>query len=562
MTDGGTRFGGLKSQAENGGGQLLFDASVVADMVNACNGVLGQLLALRTFADQVSTLAAFAGPPELFESGTHLARAYSSAGADLAAYFETHITTLDDLVATYKAAGKAFAGAEDESVRAFESIQRPLGGSFTTPHPALGGGGEVPAFEPKEPAATSPSGANAISAENPESKSWEDLYQLRESIDAPAVAYIGSVWGFIATELSGAVPELSTKIVGSNDKWAGGSGDTARSAASSYADNLVAFVASIKTIGEGLGRISGWLQACKNSMPTEQRNPAYSTSSGQQGLAVPAEAVPDRTNEFRENYRRTYVAGIADYNTATPKLHPPTNPVNPATVPQSPTGADTSPVTDGGSPAQQTPTAPTTEVDPQDPQQPEDQAPEPSPATDTPAPSTEDPAQQLTQLAQGALQMAGQVAQQVAQTVQQAIQSVQEQIQQLDDRSDEEDQLEEPQLAQDDPANGTPESAVPTGSGGGPSATPQTTLSDTPTSNLYPRANIAEEVSTARTAGTPSSNSPYAAPGMMPMGAAGAAGAGQSQEKEYKRASFLEDRSHLAEALGELPTAVKPVADT
>ncbi|WP_067646775.1 WXG100 family type VII secretion target [Nocardia harenae] len=80
-------------------------------------------------------------------------------------------------------------------------------------------------------------------------------------------------------------------------------------------------------------------------------------------------------------------------------------------------------------------------------------------------------------------------------------------------------------------------------------------------SRLFPRATaLAAELGTARAGIAASSGMPM---GGMPMGGpmGGAGGAQGGQEKDHKRAEYLDSTEHLEEAFGEAPVVVRPVVD-
>ncbi|MFI6173361.1 hypothetical protein ACIBCN_41750 [Nocardia sp. NPDC051052] len=112
---------------------------------------------------------------------------------------------------------------------------------------------------------------------------------------------------------------------------------------------------------------------------------------------------------------------------------------------------------------------------------------------------------------------------------------------------------------------------MPASSGGGGSS-PGGALGPNPMKNpddkLFPRAGkggtgasvttdtVVSRAGIADTAAMPMGGMPM---GGMPMGGMGGAQAGQ--QKERKRASYLDGKEHLEEAVGEDPLSVRPIID-
>ncbi|MGW4351649.1 hypothetical protein ACWELJ_06105 [Nocardia sp. NPDC004582] len=572
MTGDKTQIANLKSPAQSG--TLKFDDSAVADMVNACNGLLGKFIGLQSFTDRLTGLKAFAGPPEKFFSGTRLADEYSSKGGDLADAIKEHIAILDDLVFTYKAAGKSYAGAETESVQNFENIQRPVGASFSSapPDPAKV---KAPGFTSKDPANVQATGVHAISAETPTSKQWIDLYDLRMSIDSASVAYVGELWKWIAGQINDALPDFTNKIQSTNSKWDGYGADTARSSTSSYADSVGKFSVALKAVGDQIVYISGWLEEAKKNMPPSANNPAgqiISWPTGmnlQAGVQMSTTMFTDDTPKYQENYRKTYVAGIADYNGAMLSIPSPNTPVTPPTVqqPGSPSSTDQN---GGGNPSSPgSPTVPSQpNIDNKQPETPNKDQPTKTPTTDDTlktiaqelATTAQTVAQQLTSAVSTGVQGLESIAQQVATTVQQQLSTTQTPKQP-------DDQKETP-----NPLTNLSSLLTPTGSTSGPGGPVGTSTApkspESPKSQLSQRTTVAnaqqEESVTATTragvAATATSSS-GASSGMPGMGSMGHGGGATGQAKEHKRPTFLTSAEHFDEVVGEVPDAVTPVAE-
>ncbi|WP_330252267.1 hypothetical protein OG874_40305 [Nocardia sp. NBC_00565] len=92
------------------------------------------------------------------------------------------------------------------------------------------------------------------------------------------------------------------------------------------------------------------------------------------------------------------------------------------------------------------------------------------------------------------------------------------------------------------------------GSGAGAGLSPNSL-----SSKLFPRAGLgdAAAAATAARAGLATAGQPGTPGGMGPAGH----GAGQGQNKEHKRAGYLDSVEHIEEALGDAPVVVKPVVE-
>ncbi|MFF2552658.1 hypothetical protein ACFVUS_16750 [Nocardia sp. NPDC058058] len=568
MATDNTQWSNLRSS-----GGVKFDDSAVTDIVNACNALLGKFIGLQQFTDQLSGLKPFAGPSDKFFSGTRLAEEFSLKGTAVADAIKEHIVILDDIIYTYKAAGKAYAGAETDSVKRFEGIQRPDAASFASAPPDQKNA-KVPPFTQKEPSNVQATGEHVINAETPASKKWEELYMLRESIDSPSVAHVGEMWIWMAGELSNAIPDFTNRIISTNDKWDGWAAARAKSATVAYSDSIGKFATGLKSIGNQLVTVSGWLAETKKNMPPQPNNPAGQMVYGGVHLNLTYSyqefsIQTDNTAMYQENFRKTYVAGIADLNGVMLSVLSPNTPVgSPVTdQPQSPSGA---PKTSAG-----VPTSPTGNPGVQTPENPQDNpvkdnpdktTPDKTTTTDTTVQTIATTVQKLAETASSvatsgisALQTVGQ---QIATAIQSQVKTTDTTTTPTDTQKLLNQQLTNLQSLMN--PSGSPTGGSPSSPGGGSPGTVKTQEPNKLVSKQFPRATIATEESVVTragvAAGSTASTGTAASSGTGGMGSPGASGAAQGQGKEYKRAAYLTGADNLDEVL-EIPDAVRPVAE-
>ncbi|MEU1980933.1 hypothetical protein [Nocardia sp. NPDC019395] len=440
------------------------------------------------------------------------------------------------------------------------------------------------------------------SPENPYSQLWADLHKLglRTGAAVDPVGHTAKMWEWMAGELDGATGELTSRLVDRpRGAWKGAGADDAKKAVRSYGTKADDLHKQMKAFSETLADTAGWLAKTKKHMPPTEKPPkpaAYgydidSLPVEAQPMAPPAvnaKEVNDAQNErdletYRQNMENLYIDGIHNSSTRIPALEdlPTTGSKNkggsdnPGGGADTPTGGGTGPSAPGaGAPNYSTtgltgggiapsaspgsnlqagydrPAAPSVGAGPTVPS-----ATDPTSPTDPTAPTAPgaDGLGQAAGMAQQGLDGAQSAAQQAAQAAQQAAQQAAGIAPGLGG-------LPKPgdlPRANTSGLGGAPRTGGGIGAGQS-SAAAQAPLKGPDTSRLFPRASIA---------------GPAAAPSLGRMGAPmagmpgspGPAGAGAGnqggQEKDHKRATYLNSKEHLEEALGEPQTTSKAVVE-
>ncbi|MGI5221403.1 hypothetical protein [Nocardia sp. CA-290969] len=169
--------------------------------------------------------------------------------------------------------------------------------------------------------------------------------------------------------------------------------------------------------------------------------------------------------------------------------------------------------------------------------------------------------QQMLQAAQQGLQQLGQMGQQLSTAAQQALQ--QAGITGLPGMPALQDAVKNYQSALQKAGK------LPAGLGGGgaPGGSSPAGAKTAPVPNvekaskLFPRATVATGVLTGQATGVVAASQPGAPMGGMPMGGGGAGGAQGGQQKDHKRADYLDSTEWIEEGIGEAPIVAKPVVD-
>lgn len=415
-----------------------------------------------------------------------------------------------------------------------------------------------------------------------------------------AAARAAADWRWLSGELRGTFNILTTQMAGTQSSWtstdSNGAAERARQAIQGYGEGVDTLLASMNAVGSALEYVSEWLHT--TGVELLQVNDGLPTT-GNPG-ETPAQFDARRKEQAHTGYVRVmdkdYGPGVEHTAQVIATLPPAIAPTTgqPPQVPGPPGGGPGSGGTGGpgGGPgagrppgpssqelaAMQERLTPSAEEIAQLQQNQQGQGDGAGPGQLTPEERQAAAAQQSGQQgAQGALQAAQQLGQQLAQFGQQAGQQLGQLGQQLG------------QLGQLGQLAGMPgalgaipgmpslqdlqEQARKGGAGGGKgggaggggagagAGAPERPLQNVDkASKLFPRANLAAELGTAARAGIAAASSPMSGMPMggMPMGGAGAQG---GQEKDHKRADYLDSTEHLEEAFGEAPVVVRPIVE-
>ncbi|MRH88640.1 hypothetical protein GFY24_14505 [Nocardia sp. SYP-A9097] len=357
--------------------------------------------------------------------------------------------------------------------------------------------------------------------------------------------------------------------------WASPAAKKAKDAVQNYLTNLEKLSSSMELMSANLVIVQGWVKKLQNFLPYESISKTYPYSN-----SYTQKKVDDGMRDMRQAWDAWYAEGVKDSSGAIPIIPP----AKAAVTVQAPT-ITVPPVNQGngnpspsGVPTTQTPKLDTTT--PTNPNPTTTDPANPNPTTTNPSnpTTTTDQTQQTLQtlITQGstALQAgitaAESAVEKVASAIQTGLQSITKTT--TDTTTDKVQSLLNQELQQlglipngdnpsGQPTGGSPTGGSPTGGSPGSPGSPQT-----PKSQLFPRAatpasTTEEETTTSRAGLATTSTAGTTGGSSSPMGGSPMSAASQGQGKEYKRAQYLNAGEHLEEALGEVPAAVKPVAE-
>ncbi|MFI1915062.1 hypothetical protein [Nocardia sp. NPDC020380] len=534
------------------GEQLKFDPKAAANAMNACNDLIGKLLAVGKQMDQTAgNTKDFSGPHEPFASGRKWADGFRQLLNQAHSILNQNVQTLTNFENLFKEAAKSFANAEDDSTTAFQKIKVATEASTDGLAPRLNDqqiGDKIKKpnfdydtirrFEPGDHQAAStsykaPTDDRSVSPENSMSLHWGDFWNLKQNIDLN-VKDLGTDWHWMQDQMNQSLDNFQRDVCDNslfNNGWTGVSAGSAAKAASDYVTEARKFATKLGAVGDKLYTVAGYLTATENAMPTSADHPAILAGQGyttKDGKSVPGsgyysqdgdrfamgntedECLEEMLRYYRTAFDQLYVNGIEDYNGSLVNFDPfpfanfdltPKQPDDPSK--KSPSDV---PSQDGPSPS--SPGSPKmTAGIPDSPQDPSNQDPsKDNPTKDDPTKddptktdptktTTNDPTSQLTSLAQSLAQQGASVvqtlAQQGAQLLTQGIQSIEQSVQQTKQTTPDDTQTKQVQDILQNLQSQIPNSpgGQPTlPTGGTPSGTPITPVRDNPQTRLFPRA--------------------------------------------------------------------------
>ncbi|MGM7644076.1 hypothetical protein ACSVDM_04180 [Nocardia sp. JW2] len=612
----------LQAKAQLPSDALMFNSSVTATALNSCNQLLGYLLLVKQHIPNVNNLKPFAGPSSIFWSGTKLAMEFSTQADNLDRIVQSHVDIVNAMADTFKAAGIAYAKAENQSTDAFKDIlNTTTAGRPTTPKPFLPDSYR-PSYDVPVPGAPRktpelgypaktvkpevqtygplldrkrrnlgsdhkpPSDTRAVPPENAFSKPWVSFYQLGESINAGTIAFAAENWEWMANQLANGFALFRSDGPKMRSGWTGAGADAALKAIEDYTADTEGLTLNMKYVSSRLYDLASSLRETRVRMPTTPQDPAEQDKSGK---------TESRLKYIQEDCDAYYIAGIIRYNSELLTLKSPKSRAGlalppqeaapevpaPAAVPGVNTGGGAGANGGGGGTPQlttpETPTTPTTPETPTTPTTPDtgdltsalESASEAaqnllSSATDSADTSSlGDAANSAQEAAQDATEDASSALEQGLEAAQQAaeesLQAAQEGVETAQENS---------ALNGVAPTGlaGLPTSAGGGGGGGGSraglgggAAAAAPLTRDATQSRLFPRA------AAITTADAMVSRAGITAGATGAAGAPGmspaAAGQGQGQGKEHKRPQYLNSTENLDEALGDAPVVVRPVVE-
>jgi len=346
----------LNDQAEDG--KLEFDSSVAYDAADLAATTIGYLLAIKEVAKDIDEPKAFSNLP----SGEALGKKLAQKGTDISDVLGKHIDILEDMIETFKSAGKAYDGSESDNKTRFDDIAIPDRPAKLPSSPPVASSIPGPVDDngnytvddydaPKEHEAHDITGqrkrlrnhdkdkfeSSLIMGENADAQSYENLYQLGQSITnhstAQRAANWSGKWYWMAEKTRAAFVELfNTMDSITADQWKGAGKKAAVAAIKGYAESVPTLTKNMNLIGDNLLYTAGWLEATRVSMPQTPNNPKgqeFNTGGGYQGYSgggglSTTETVEDPTPQYRQNMKDTYLHGLPRSANRVPTLPSPT----------------------------------------------------------------------------------------------------------------------------------------------------------------------------------------------------------------------------------------------
>ncbi|MEV4124618.1 hypothetical protein [Nocardia sp. NPDC049707] len=378
-------WSGLKNQAANG--TLKLDDTAIADLRNACDAVIGRLLAVKQEISELANIKAFA--PTTLPSSDTLAQKYVTSANNFGDIVQRHLDIQNDMMDTFIAAGKAYINAEVDSSQRLDRLAAlskvspvtkkagDLGvdlGKVDTKVDRMGfhgfdqldkskiknaNGNPNGSFVPEHNTQGDMFKGAAAEGENPDKFDYQFLYRIGQEIDHQTPGKRAGQWDKLAGVLDDVFTTFNNKIgaVANGEKWGGDGAGAAKLATNQYVTDTQNLRAQMRSLSGNLAYTSGWLQLTKSVMPqtpTDRSNQEFEAPSGPVitapggGSGPTGGTYPDQTPIYRENFKNTYLIGLPESDTSIPSLPQPTSPIK--EIPNS-TDPHTRPTTGGPGPS-------------------------------------------------------------------------------------------------------------------------------------------------------------------------------------------------------------------
>ncbi|MGW6423879.1 hypothetical protein ACWF82_14470 [Nocardia sp. NPDC055053] len=600
-------WSGLRSESLSGALEL--QPGVIEGLVNAAIDVRVRVNAVQKELGKVDQLKPFAA---VLPSAEALANRFSAKGQDLKNILGDHLKILDDMNDTFLASGKAYKDTDTGGKADFAKLREKydfhkklfddLG---KRPDPA-GLSVNNDRFNPQDKRQASPDWKEVgtlkesnwglpqslaspqglkfdpmkAKPENPDAYSYEEYQQIIESLKSGmpiTVAQAAADWHWLAGRLKEPFDALSNKMIASENGWRspgkGGGADRARAAIAAYGSGNDNLVASMKAVGDGLEYVSEWLYTTSVELQNDSLV-EIKRMENEPDAAYKARAKESYRKAYVADMERIYVPGIehtAGVVALLPDPIPPTTGTQPTGPGTTGTGSGAGSGSGSGSGAQglssafQSGMSALTSAA---------QTASQLAASDAAKAAAKTAAQQAAAAAEQASSAASSGLEQAASALtsglEQASSAAQSALDQASSAAEQSALSSVPGLAglssalEDQAKKMTSAAKSGGGSGGGAgggagAGLPGSNLQNA--SSLFPRAAVTATgmEAMASRAGIAGAGSPMGGMPMAPMGGAGAGAGGQ--QKEHKRADFLDSVEHLEEAIGAAPIVARPVIE-
>ncbi|WP_040794553.1 hypothetical protein [Nocardia higoensis] len=328
---------------------LKFEPDVALDLSAAASQVVMAINGLQQFIADLSVGEPVSG----LGSGAALGAKFGAKASELDAIFDKHKSILGDMIETFVAAGKAYGDMDGFNSGLLDNVQSRPGekwefdGMPTTIAPPAPPNNPTAGTLPGTVTAVKSYEQSTIMGESADSMSWLDLYQVGNYIRVHTVVAdlsgAAGTWGWMAEEIDGAFVDFVNKVDAVTEgQWTGPGKEVAVAAVKAYANSVPALGDAVKGVADLLFYTAGWLDSTQRWMPMTPTNPAgtllpsgYTYSGGYVDTSY--SVTEDQTPMYRENFRKTYLAGLAQSSTHVPVLPPaegafgtiPSNPYTP-----------------------------------------------------------------------------------------------------------------------------------------------------------------------------------------------------------------------------------------
>ncbi|MGY4102270.1 hypothetical protein ACW2Q0_22355 [Nocardia sp. R16R-3T] len=600
----------LKGYATTGTDKLTLPEGIGSACAKVCAEVLRAVDdARKLVADEKLTTVE---PLSSLLSGTTLAAKFTRRGGELDDILGSHATILTDLGEAFVLADKSYHKADDKAAADFDGIRTSITKNKYAVIPKPDGSGVIGAdwqdtsqtLDRKEDKPPTKEQLDGLTIDkqpvNPEpgvSIDWRREYQaFADHYDANNFRK-SQMWNYLAQQLSTAFGEFGNQLSTVSGEWTGYGKEAAISASTTYAAATTQLTNEMDWVGNTLNYIQAQIGEATSAVSMALSGSYSKTTKNADGTVTTESGTMDDTasrNAAIGVIDTTYKNAINSVSDAIPLLTPPKSPVVTKPDPRTTTsGSPTSGSPTSGSPTSGSPTGGTTgpgatqtaansraaqqaAADQRKAQQEADQRARQAQADyekQRQQVEREAAQREADQTQQAAQQQAQQAAQQAASQAQDALKQGLDSAKSAAEQAAQQAQAAAAKDMQSAGLAGLPSALSALGkdalkagagagkgggAGGGAGIGAAAGLSpNSLSSKLFPRAALGDAAAAASPTRAGLAASQPGSPGGMGPAGHGAGG----QNKEHKRAAYLDSVEHIEEALGDAPVVVKPVVE-
>ncbi|WP_406272767.1 hypothetical protein OH799_33410 [Nocardia sp. NBC_00881] len=352
-----------------GSGKLSLADGVAIACAQACADAFGRVRGIRAEVTKAGTLGPLGGR---LKSGYDLAQKYNGKLIELDLILDSHDRILTNMFATLVAAGKAYEGAEVDSVTGFDLIT-PSGG-FKKDNPdkyeiemTKGALSTESGVAPMFPEASSiafggefegpgDDGYWDVDPENAYTLTRSELHDLGQAIPGvlqPLLDF-SARWNWVADEVDDVMGALNTalSIATDGDHWKCGwnspAADRAKKATFDYITESFRLTGGIRVVADNLSYTSEWLNNTRWLMPATPQPDLVDHNGYESAIESGEEAAARVLFHARAHFARHYVPGVVVSASKMPILPEPMSPVVDPDKDPEPPGPEWPPLGPGG----------------------------------------------------------------------------------------------------------------------------------------------------------------------------------------------------------------------